>query len=96
MHLSVAVRIPQMSMTINPLGDLRLDRLNQQRLRAVSKDLRQHVFRFHGWKMDRRRGNFLHGGVLLELNGFSKTIHSKYAALFNLQSTTFCYISRRS
>jgi len=64
---AVPVLILQLSMTIDPLRDFRLDCLSEQSLSAFSKDLRQHVLGLGGWKLNRRRSNFLHGGVLLEM-----------------------------
>jgi hypothetical protein len=60
-HLAAALLIFEMLPLLDPLGDLRLDRLSQEPLGSLAKNLVQGMPRL--WQADCRCISFVHGGV---------------------------------
>ena len=48
-YLPMAILVRELGMTLDPVGDFRVNGLGEQRLSSFSKDLRQHVFRLTEW-----------------------------------------------
>ncbi len=73
---------------------LRFDGVSEHLLGFCSENIRQHVFRAEGWKIERRLGTLAHGGVLLGLKVFSKPNQTQVCRLVQGPSfTEFCYRS---
>jgi hypothetical protein len=57
--------IPEVLVSIDPLGDLGFCRLSQPPLGAVAQNARQHVTTRRGWQCNDLVATLSHGGVLL-------------------------------
>ena len=68
-HLAAAAGVGHVLMALDPIGDFRFDRLGQQLLGAKPKNLMKRLAAL--WQRNRRSGNVLHGGVLLEKKAVS-------------------------
>jgi hypothetical protein len=64
-HLAAALGIDAVPMLLDPLGDLRFDRLRQQLLSARPENINQDVRRSGQWYNTNLLGTVNHGGVLL-------------------------------
>jgi hypothetical protein len=62
--LTMAARILNDPVRMDPLGDFAFDGLAQQPLSAVAQNARQHVLGAYGWQRNDRIATLSHGGVL--------------------------------